>query len=456
MIIAILFLAYNYSNTSVNKLSFRHPLDKIHDNGSTQTSEVNPTEITDADGATETYEDEIDEHSHIEMQPNKSGNGYMLTLMYSDQGTGAFVNLMCFRCLASTIGGLRIVEPFIVAGSRFGLELSMTNWTEQLKFSDIFDSGAADKFAKRNKFSDLVSFGEFLKDAPRKLLVAQHRCIPCSVVCGSPEFLEKGRTFAGLYGFEVVGEVCLQYDNSGKTPISDIERQLYKEYKKSEVTVLFVSFGGIQKGKLNPNRVFRLYISAPAACYRNYDKSFPAMRPSHSVRESADHYVKEYLHNRKYMSVMIRIEIVLGSMNKATKEARTKTENCLRSFIQHLRKIKHDTGIEDVFMCLDIGKYGSGVLRAPAVVDNLGPVFDSFFSHAIGNGTTLTELDGRFTNTTLIDKPGFVAMMQKTIAARGDVLVLLGVDTSSFQKSTLEMYKSLHKKQVFTLNNTCK
>ena len=43
-------------------------------------------------------------------------------------------------------------------------------------------------------------------------------------------------------------------------------------------------------------------------------------------------------------------------MNKTTKEARTKTENCLESFIQRLLKIKHDTGIEDV---LDIGKYGS-------------------------------------------------------------------------------------------------
>ena len=235
----------------------------------------------------------------------------MLTLMYSDQGTGAFVNLMCFRCFASVISGLRIVEPFIVAGSRFGLELSMTNWTEQLKFSDIFDRGTADKFAKGNKFSDLVSFSEFLKDAPRKLLVAQHRCIPCSIACGSPEALERGRTFAGLYGFEVVGEVCLEYDKSGETPISDIERQLYKNYKKSEVTVLFIRFCGINRGKLNLNRVFRLYISVPDACYRNYDKSFPAMRPSHSVRESADHYVKEYLHNRKYVSVMIRIEIVI-------------------------------------------------------------------------------------------------------------------------------------------------
>ena len=72
MIIVILFLAYNYSNTSVNKLPFRLPLDNnIHDNGSTKTSE---TEITDADGSTETYENsttEIDGHSPIEMQPNK-------------------------------------------------------------------------------------------------------------------------------------------------------------------------------------------------------------------------------------------------------------------------------------------------------------------------------------------------------------------------------------------------
>ena len=49
-----------------------------------------------------------------------------------------------------------------------------------------------------------------------------------------------------------------------------------------------------------------------------------------------------------------------------------------------------------------------------------------------------------FTNATLIDNPGFVAMMQKTIAARGDVLVLLG-GNSNFQSSALELHQSMHK-----------
>ena len=445
MIIGVLFLVYNYSNVSVNRYAFRHPL-KIDEDGPTDTDESGTTEIVTTRN---------DGHDPTEVQ---SGNGYMLSLAFADQGTGAFVNLMCLCCFASAIGDIRIVEPFIISGSRLGLNLSMTNWKEELKFSDIFDSGAIEKFAKRHKFSDLASFGEFLKDAPRKLLVAQHKCTTCSITCGHPKALEKGKTFAELYGFEVVGQVCLEYDKSGKTPIRDIERQLYKKYKKSEITILFVGFGGLEKGKYNPNRVYRLYISVHDACYRNYAKMIPAIRPSQSVVDSAEYYIQKYLHSRKYITVMIRIERVLSGIKRDTNEAKNITEKCLRNLMQYLEKIKHDTGIADVFCCLDIGRYGSttGGLASKRVVDNLGPLYDSFLSQTVGDGMTLAELDSRFTNTTLKNNRGFVAMMQKVIAARGDVLTLLG-DGSTFQKSALEMYNSLHKSpKVFKLNNSCK
>ena len=102
-----------------------------------------------------------------------------------------------------------------------------------------------------------------------------------------------------------------------------------------------------------------------------------------------------------------------------------------------------------------MGKYGSDQI-SKTTMNATSTVYNSFLSKAVRDGMTLAELDSRFTNTTLIDKPGFVAMMQKTIAARGDVLVLLG-GKSQFQKSTLEYYNSLHKKpKVYILSESCK
>ena len=85
----------------------------------------------------------------VDIQPSHHGqHGYMLSLAFRDQGTGYFVNLMCLRCFASAIGGVRVVEPFVL-GSHIELNLSVSNRTKELRFSDLFDSRATESFAMR-------------------------------------------------------------------------------------------------------------------------------------------------------------------------------------------------------------------------------------------------------------------------------------------------------------------
>ena len=163
-------------------------------------------------------------------EKRRSGNGYMFAVGYSDQGTGSFRNLMSILCFAGKLGDIRIVEPFMV-GSFLGINVSK-NWREEMKFSDIFDTGVANDYAKRKNFSELVPFEQFLEDAPRKLLVVQHRCVPCHIPCGHPRALEKGRIFADEHGFEAVGQVCLDYNENGKTKLRDITKQIYNMYDR--------------------------------------------------------------------------------------------------------------------------------------------------------------------------------------------------------------------------------
>ena len=80
---------------------------------------------------------------------------------------------------------------------------------------------------------------------------------------------------------------------------------------------------------------------------------------------------------------------------------------------------------------------------------------NSFISQSVQEGMNLTGLDRMFTETSLKPNAGFVAVMQKVLAARGEVLVLLG-DRSVFQSSTESMYKALHKKwNIVKLGKSC-
>ena len=83
------------------------------------------------------------------------------------------------------------------------------------------------------------------------------------------------------------------------------------------------------------------------------------------------------------------------------------------------------------------------------------PYVNKFISQTVKDGMDLTEWENTYTNGTPRQNPGFVAVMQKTIAARGDVLVLLG-GASAYQQSTETMYRTLHQKEhVIKLGNSC-
>lgn len=397
-------------------------------------------------------EEMIVSQSNTSHQDHQNGTGYMFSLDFVDQGTGSFHNFMSLLCFASEIGGVRVVEPFMYR-SVLGLYLK-ANWTSTLRFSEIFDIHSAEEFAEHHHYtSKIAPFEEFLQKAPRKLLVADHKCSTCRKGCGYPD---NGRIFAEQHGFELVGSICLDYDQSGKTPIRDIERQIYHNYSKSELTVMFNIFGGMERGKYNPQHVYRFNIALRHDCYRSYDvNSLLAIKPGPLVIQSADRYTEMYLEDKKYISVMIRLQFVLNQKVDA-KDARNKTVKCFENISGKLSEIKMKYGIDKVFLCLDIGKYGSDVLRSKRLRNRLGPVCDSFLSQSLRIGMTLSEYDETFTNTTLRDNPGFVAMMQKAIAVEGEVLVLVG-GGSNYHRSTHILYKKMHKnRKVIQLSKSCK
>ena len=382
----------------------------------------------------------------------KSGDGYMFALSFSDQGTGSFINLASLLCFASTLGSVRIVEPFMVT-SALGQNIS-ANWEEETEFSDVFDVEKFNSFALSRNYSPLFPYETFLEDAPRKLLVAQYKCsgLKRCRSCGHQDVIEKGRLFSKLNGFDFVGHVCLDYGPKGHMNITELENQLYTDYKKSEVVVMFTLFGGVDNGRFSQKKGYRLFLSLPA-CSRNRGAPRSIIRPSQYVTASANSYIHKYLDGKQYISVMVRMELILRS-HAHDKQAPKLTEKCLNHLYQRLNRLQAEVGIQDMFLALDVGKYGSGIFRKEHVMTPILPYFDILVSQTIKKGMTLSEWDERFTNITENQTPGYIAVI-KYIAARGDVLVLLGAE-SAFQSSTRELYHSLHiNGKVIKLTTTC-
>ena len=383
-----------------------------------------------------------------------SGLGYMLSLHFSDQGTGSTVNIKSFLCFASELGGVRIVEPFLV-GSVFGQNVSV-NWREQLRLTDIFDKTQFEKSVLSKHHSQLVPYETFLNDAPRKLLVVQSVCSGLSACrpCRHEDVIERGRIFCKMNGFELIGHICLDFGSKKFLTMSEVRNKLYAEHNKSEVVLLFIRFGGVDMGSFSSKMGYRLFLRN-TQCGRGRFFDIQNLKPSQLVLSSAENYMQRYLHGTAYITVMVRIELILGSGNFRSSNAPNKTEKCLNNLLQRLEEIKASSGISSIFLCLDVGLYGSERFRDPNNFRPLFPYFDSFVSKA-KEGMTLSEWDETFTNASGRKEPGFIAVLQKVIASRGEVLVLLG-QSSSFQSSTKEMYNKLHKnRKVIILNNSCR
>ena len=175
---------------------------------------------------------------------------------------------------------------------------------------------------------------------------------------------------------------------------------------------MFIHFGGLKTGTYRPRKGYRFYLS-PSSCYnRNFVTQYSLNRPSQLVVNSANKYLNEYLGGNRYISVMVRIEMLIQK-NLGKKEAPQLTHNCLQSLFNKIGEIRTRNRIETVFLCLDVGRYGSEMFQNESIMNPLLPSFNSFLSRTIKEGMTLSEWDNTFSSVSAKQDPGFIAAMQK-------------------------------------------
>ena len=378
--------------------------------------------------------------------------GYMLALSYSDQMTAAVTNLKSLMCLAKKIGGVQVVEPF-VTGSLLGLNLT-ANWTKEVKMTDVLDNEVFKNSLPLDKFGELASFKTFLQNTPRKLLMVQCcRALFCRP-CKDEGLITKTRVFCEWNGLELVGVECVDFEKEKTLSLTAIKTHLYSKYSKSEVVILFEVYGGILT-VYHPHRGYRFYSNIKE-CSR--EGSYSSMAASRYVLSDADRYIQKYLNGSSYISLMIRMEMVLKkSRVKEATQRPIVAKQCFDNLLQKLNDIGKSTGLKQIFLTIDIGRYGSkgfrhGSKSERAIEDHAG----EFMSTIYGRNMSLSEWEERYISTCKLNNPGYVAMVQKQIAARGEVLVLSGLG-SSYQQSAKILYEKLHqKRQVYSLTRLCK
>ena len=96
--------------------------------------------------------------------------GYFLSLRYYEQQTQATHNLVQLQCLANSYG-MNLLEPYI-EGSKFTSDISaIAKGKTCLKFRDLFDVDIWNEQTARFGYHGLASWSDFLKSAPKKLII---------------------------------------------------------------------------------------------------------------------------------------------------------------------------------------------------------------------------------------------------------------------------------------------
>ena len=375
--------------------------------------------------------------------------GYMLALSYSDQITAAIANVRSLMCLAKKIGGVQVVEPFVV-GSLLGLNAS-ANWTNEVTMTDIFDYEVWDHATPFNKYGKLVSFKTFLQNAPRNLLMVQY-CFtaPFCYPCKHKDIVE---VFCELNDFTLVGIECMNLEEEKIISFSSLKAHLYSRYSKTELVILFDVYGGIEPRTYAPNKSYRFFASI-GECGRSHDVLFTGLASSQSILSDANQYIQKYLNGSSYISLMIRMEMVLKGAKKLHNLSKI-AKQCFDNVLQKLKGIRKKTGLKEVFLTLDMGRYGSDIFRTNESMKVVEESAEEFLSTIYGRNISLGEWEERYISTSKLKNPGYISVVQKQIAAQGEVLVLVGPG-STYQSSARTLYENHHsKKQVFTLSQQC-
>ena len=139
------------------------------------------------------------------------GIGYIMATDYSEQVPAAIAGLVSLQCWAATVSPqIRVVEPYLLEGSKLGINLR--DQEDLVSLGAVLDANSRDELVREKGYVSLVDFDSFIGFAPEDLILVS----TCSVsgypsICSlqNSTFYEAAMAFAQENGFHVVRHVHL-------------------------------------------------------------------------------------------------------------------------------------------------------------------------------------------------------------------------------------------------------
>ncbi len=382
-------------------------------------------------------------------QDKKSGPwGYIVALKHYEQQTQAFRNYLQLQCLANSYG-MRTVEPFL---ERSFLSFPFDSLLKGKKIAllrDLIDVDLWDKqTGTKYGYQPMSSLDDFIRSAPRNVVLGCIRYqehgklhVPqagSNFRLGCPDecFLkfEPAMEFLKPHGFTVVQKACANFRNfAGAVTTESFFENLLQRYKPEETTIFLTEFRGL----------FGLYrLPILSDCGIIHHKLNISAMPSIRITRDSQDYISQNFGLNPYIAIIVRMErIVVNLLQNIT--------TCIEDLEGKLVKLHTETKLpKKYFLAMDVGNYGSQGSADNHLLPHGHAMFKSIFkdtwSFEKWEESFKSFARSNVTNTEAIvsDDAGYIANIQRVIAARSDCLVMVG--GGGFQGQAKEYYYTYH------------
>jgi hypothetical protein len=353
------------------------------------------------------------------------GGGFALSLSFHDQQTWACGNLFSLQHWAGTVN-MTVLEPFLVHTKlRFPKEIGPSD----LPLSKLYNMEHWNEYGRKSGNAPTVPLECFLRHAPKKLILVYTNGFVGR--CSQEEMRRESQLLTGSFGFKVVRDVCLGAKMGHRLSISEFSRRILGNFSSREVTVVFREWSQGTVGDI---------LDMDSAHVPMALASELPLLPSESIMKDATEYISRYLKS-KFVAILLRVEWL--AMYSSMSTYNVTLLNCLQNTLEYVKIAKNKTNTHSVFLGLDIGRYGSVTIE-PGKYEMARKVVEKNFFHSVfsDHDTTILEWEHTFEEVSQSTVPGYVALLQKSIAVQASCLLLIG--SGSFQKQTLHRYMSLH------------
>ena len=353
------------------------------------------------------------------------GGGFSLSLSFHDQQTWACGSLFALQHWAQSLN-MTVLEPFLAHTT---LKIPRKIGPSDLPLSVIYDMEHWNEHGRKNGNAPVVTWQCFLEHAPRKLILV---CVSQFIrACEKTALRVEAELLIISHGFQVVRDVYLKTQPRHRLSVTEFNQRILGNFSADEVTVVFQEWSQQTVGDV---------LDMKSAHFPMALASELPLKPSKLIDRDVSKYISRNLQNdKRFVAILLRTEWIKMYSNMDT--VNNSLLACLNSSLAYIKQAKSWAGSESVFLGLDIGKYGSATIK-PDRERMTRSAIEKHFLNSVFLGSSIAEWESTFEAVAESRVPGYVALLQRSIAIRASCLLLVG--SGSFLRQAFHQYLSLH------------